>query len=192
MPLLSKKVYRCAFPIAPLMKSHNHCTSDFTDILQYWRNDGYKSANRWSPQAVNSWYQQNEVCWVERSSEACNILVTRIWRDQYSTWQRRDADASQNCITGMLHLILDELKKLRSDRHELKCLRKDMDSLQVTVVQQQFLERIDSREREKNIVITGIPEDDTLNGAQSDKEKCDEVFKVIKGFLTPQCSQTYL
>ena len=54
-----------------------------------------------------------------------------------------------------------------------------MDSLQVTVVQQQFLERIDSREREKNIVITGIPEDETLNGAQSGKEKCDEVFKVI-------------
>ena len=83
-------------------------------------------------------------------------------------------------LSAVLNLILVELRAMRKERAEITNLRRDYDNLHEAVAQQQhFLERIDSREREMNIIITGVPEQNDLDGAATDQEKCDRIMDIM-------------
>lgn len=85
-------------------------------------------------------------------------------------------------IKGMLQLILNELRSMRAERQEIKHIRQEYETLKNAVMQQQaFLEQVDTRDRERNVIITGVPEadDGDLEGASSDNEKCDMILRKI-------------
>ena len=87
-------------------------------------------------------------------------------------------------VNSTLTLILKELRAMRQergdDRAAMAHLRRDNALLHDVVVQQQrFMEGLDSQMRDKNVVITGVPEGDPLDGAVSDEDKCAKILSVI-------------
>ena len=85
----------------------------------------------------------------------------------------------------VLQKILDELRAMRAeraaDRAEMTTLKQQYSVLQDTVAQQQrYLEYADSRDKECNVIITGVPEDTTLDGATTDEDKVGKVLAVIE------------
>ena len=90
----------------------------------------------------------------------------------------------------VLQKILDELRAMRAeraaDRAEMTTLKQQYSVLQNTVAQQQrYLEYVDSRDRECNVIITGVPEDTTLDGATTDEDKVGKVLAVIEADSVP-------
>ena len=85
--------------------------------------------------------------------------------------------------------ITSELALLRQDitspdsiiNQKLSTMQAQIDQ-QASVIkqQQQFLEEVDKREREKKLVVLGVPdEDEALNGATSDTEKLRKVWNEV-------------
>ena len=82
-------------------------------------------------------------------------------------------------VGAMLQLILREVRAIRGERAEVSKLRQECQELRSVVAQQQaFMEQLDARDRQCNVVLTGVPEEDAadLDGATSDAEKCDMVL----------------
>ena len=87
-------------------------------------------------------------------------------------------------IDGTLQLILAELRMIRmqraEERAEMAKIRVECDELRAVVTQQQrFMEQLDSRDRERNLIITGLPEEEAFDGAVNDQGKCRKVMEVI-------------
>ncbi len=58
-------------------------------------------------------------------------------------------------------------------------LRARVDKQEIIAKQQQYLEYLDKKEREGNVVILGVPDDqESLEGATSDEEKLDKIWTV--------------
>ena len=51
---------------------------------------------------------------------------------------------------------------------------------EIIIEQQKFLQMIDRRERETNIIISGLNENSSLDGATDDSQKCMKIMQVIK------------
>ena len=92
-------------------------------------------------------------------------------------------------LTNNLHALVAEVAELRKavvapDSN----INKRLNELQIQVnkqaevisKQQQYLEAIDRKEREKNIVITGVPdENEALDGAISDGDKLNKIWSIV-------------
>ena len=66
------------------------------------------------------------------------------------------------------------------ERAEMAKIRAECDELRTVVTQQQrFMEQLDSRDRERNLIITGLPEEEAFDGAVNDQGKCRKVMEVI-------------
>ena len=91
------------------------------------------------------------------------------------------AELMPSGIPGMLRLILREVRAMRAEREEIGQLRQEFETLKGVVAQQQrFIEQLDNKDRERNIVITGIPEGaEALEGATTDLDKCQKVLSKI-------------
>ena len=96
--------------------------------------------------------------------------------------------------TGIRGLLLQILAKLRSMRVERKAERKEMIELRkecselsdIVGHQQRYLEHIDSRDRECNAIIMGVPEEGTpLGEAQIDEDKVQSVLSIIRASEVP-------
>ena len=94
-----------------------------------------------------------------------------------------DQTAVLTSISNLTTEIIN-LKKLLNENQETS--RKQVDELrqqvskqnQVIAKQQQFLEQLDRKERECNLVILGVPDDhETLEGATTDEEKLKKVWE---------------
>ena len=89
-------------------------------------------------------------------------------------------DGSSVKIGSTLKHILTELRALRAERGEVKQLRQECNALREVVTQQQvFMEQLDARDRQCNVLITGVPEeqDGDLESAVSDGDKCDVILQ---------------
>ena len=77
-------------------------------------------------------------------------------------------------VDGTLQLILAELRMIRTEsaeeRAEMAKIRAECDELRVTQ-QQHFMEQLDSRDRERNLIITGLPEEEAFDGTVKDQGK---------------------
>ena len=101
-------------------------------------------------------------------------------------------------IMVMLQQLLEEVKALRAEgkdqQQEMKALNdkvtqqgKDIDDLhkcnsnliKAVEFNQQMFERMDNKERACNAIITGLMEENPLDGASTDEEKCDKIFEKI-------------
>ena len=96
-----------------------------------------------------------------------------------------------NKVLQDMKALQDEVKKLREEREEekqerdqerqlLAGLQTEVVFLRNTVAQQQsFIEFLEARDRQCNLVVTGVPEEDDgdLDGAVDDVEKCKKVFE---------------
>ena len=51
---------------------------------------------------------------------------------------------------------------------------------EIIIQQQKFLEIMDCRERETNIIISGLNENNNLDGATDDSQKCKKIMQVIQ------------
>ena len=94
-------------------------------------------------------------------------------------------------IGGLLQQILAELRGMRvervAERKEMTELRKECSELREIVShQQRYLEHIDSHDRERNAIITGVPEEGTpLGEAQTDEDKVQSVLSIIRASEVP-------
>lgn len=84
-------------------------------------------------------------------------------------------------IAGMLRLILQELRAMRAERQEFTELRQECQMLRDVVIQQQrFTEQLDAKDRERNLVITGVADcNEEFEGATTDDDKCNAVLSKI-------------
>ena len=99
----------------------------------------------------------------------------------------------------MLHQVLDEVKAIRAERtsiqkdiNELQKKLADQDEqisdlkicnqnmLKAVEFHQRMLEQLDSKERACNVVVTGLKEDISFEGAVTDQEKCYKIFEKIE------------
>ena len=83
------------------------------------------------------------------------VITQEIWKEVRKLRRERKKD-------------LQEMQSLRADYNELRQECNDLKS--ILVQQQRFIEQLDNKERECNIIITGLSED-----AIDDKIKCDKV-----------------
>ena len=93
-------------------------------------------------------------------------------------------------VEGTLQLILEELRKMRTERAEERAevakIREECKELRAVVTQQQrFMEQLDSRDRECNLIITGVPEEEAFDGAVNDIGKCRKILEVIGDTSVP-------
>lgn len=94
-----------------------------------------------------------------------------------------DQSADQGLVGRKLDAILNEMKEMRADnlkeRQRMSKLEERVEILEKVCKQQQlFLEQVDAKERERNVIMLGIPEDD-----QSDEKK---VEKILSSIGTPE------
>ena len=97
---------------------------------------------------------------------------------------RRGPGLGDGGANGTLELILRKLRAMRDerdeDRTEVKKLRKECCELRTIVTQQQwFMEQLDSRDRECNLIITGVPEQEAFEGAVNDLGKCRKILAAV-------------
>ena len=97
---------------------------------------------------------------------------------------RRGPGLGDGGANGTLELILRELRAMRAerdeDRTEVKKLREECCELRTIVAQQQrFMEQLDSRDRECNLIITGVPEQEAFEGAVNDLGKCRNIMAAV-------------
>ena len=87
-----------------------------------------------------------------------------------------------NQSTAALQATLDELRQeMRLNREERAQAQKELSVLRSVVNQQQaFIEYLDSQHRQCNVIITGVKENEELDGASTDKEKCDKILSKLK------------
>ena len=93
-------------------------------------------------------------------------------------------------VEGTLQLILEELRKMRTERAEERAevakIREECKELRAVVAQQQrFMEQLDSRDRDCNLIITGVPEEEAFDGAVNDIGKCRKILEVIGDTSVP-------
>ena len=99
--------------------------------------------------------------------------------------------ATATGIVGLLQQILAELRGMRvervAERKEMTELRKECSELREIIGhQQRYLEHIDSLDRERNAIITGVPEEGTpLGEAQTDEDKVQSVLSNIRASEVP-------
>ncbi len=87
-------------------------------------------------------------------------------------------------LTANIKELSSQISGLQDQFQQVTRLIKEVDQLKETVEkqkeilgqQQRFLELIDSRERERNLIITGLSETEALDGVNEDKEKCLKVL----------------
>ena len=104
--------------------------------------------------------------------------------DDLATTTRGGGSGHGGGIDGTLQLILAELQMIRmqrtEERAEMVKIRAECDELRTVVTQQQhFMEQLDSRDRERNLIITGLPEKEGFDGAVNDQGKCRKVIEII-------------
>ena len=97
---------------------------------------------------------------------------------------RRGTGLDDGGANGTLELILRELRAMRAerdeDRTEVKKLREDCSELRSIMTQQQrFMEQLVSRDRECNLIITGVPEREAFEGAVKDLGKCRKILAAV-------------
>lgn len=83
-------------------------------------------------------------------------------------------------------MIEEETADLRQEMHDMKRENDDLKAQmkqqgEVLKQQQMFLEKIDSKERRNNLIITGIPE---AGGTGSDLSKVKKIFETLGGNIT--------
>lgn len=91
-------------------------------------------------------------------------------------------------------VLLDELRSLREEMAEMKKLKQEVERLsdglekayKIIHNQQLFLEKLDSKDRRCNLVMTGLPEDPDEIG-ETDEEK---IVKVLEAVGYPDAVQT--
>ena len=110
--------------------------------------------------------------------------------DDLATTTRGGGSSHGGGIDGTLQLILAELRMIRTqraeERAEMAKIRAEGDELRAVVAQQQrFMEQLDSRDREKNLIITGLPEEEAFDGAVNDQGKCRKVMEIISAATVP-------
>ena len=110
--------------------------------------------------------------------------------DDLATTTRGGGSGHGGGIDGTLQLILAELRMIRTqraeERAEMAKIRAECDELRAVVAQQQrFMEQLDSRDREKNLIITGLPEEEAFDGAVNDQGKCRKVMEIIGAATVP-------
>ena len=93
-------------------------------------------------------------------------------------------------VEGTLQLILEELRKMRTERAderaEVAKIREECKELRAVVAQQQrFMEQPDSRDRDCNLIITGVPEAEAFDGVVNDIGKCRKILEVIGDTSVP-------
>ena len=85
-------------------------------------------------------------------------------------------------IAGMeeMKTMKTNMEKMNADYDEVKTLKKEHDTLKETVtLQQSMIETLDRKNRETHIVITGVKEDEVLEGADTDNDKCKKVLEIM-------------
>ena len=88
---------------------------------------------------------------------------------------------NDDLLTAVKHLT-EEVRLLREERKkdetEMRKVQQEMGELYRVVAQQQnFVESLDARDRQCNLVITGVPDEgEVLDGATTEKEKYDKVL----------------
>lgn len=81
-------------------------------------------------------------------------------------------------LLGVKKDLTQELNQTINDKE--KGLKKDIDDLKTVISQQQlFLEKLDQRTRERNLVITGVSETDLLEDADGDHAKVALIFAAL-------------
>ena len=86
--------------------------------------------------------------------------------------------AAVNTLTDEVRLLRESRKK---DEEELKKMRMELaDMYRIVAQQQTFAESLDARDRQCNLVITGVPEQGkVLDGATTEKAKYEKVLSKI-------------
>ena len=109
------------------------------------------------------------------------------------------AEAADEDVKDLLKQVLDEIKAIRAERNiiqdkiasvedKLAAQEKQLDEmkeanknlLQTISFHQKMFEKIDSKERSCNVIIMGVKEEDSLDGATTDKEKCLKIFEKMQ------------
>ena len=94
------------------------------------------------------------------------------------------AQASNDVLLQEIRSIKEELKNMANIKKEVDQLSQKLDDAYKIIGQQQlFLEKLDNRERQRNIVITGLPEENDAIG-NSDAEKVRKVMDAMGYQLT--------
>ena len=117
--------------------------------------------------------------------------LKNLTKEQIHAIIQKDNDDTQP--TQRLQNSIDELNRKLSDEvlaklNDIPNLRKELDEIKETVnkqasvleQQQRFLEQLDAKDRAKNLVITGVSEDQNLQDAENDRDKCNIIFQKIE------------
>ena len=117
-----------------------------------------------------------------------DVSVTQ--RDELIVCELRAIRENQNQTCDQLKQLNDNMRSLREDYEKLKTseaeLKKEVKTLsehvklQGTLLKQQqaYLEKLDMRERGRNLVMTGIPEG-TFMGEEDDKGKVSKIMAIV-------------
>ena len=125
--------------------------------------------------------QLNPIVSKRRSHEVCNELGVHDERDKEEDTTRPSSDTDHT-----LRQILEELRAMRQeraeDRQEVRQLRQECYDLRAVIAQQQrFTEQLDARDRECNLVVTGVPDgQESLAGMTNDMDKCKHILEIVE------------
>ena len=116
-----------------------------------------------------------------------NIIQSDDGESNYDIKTLKDSIASLSTTIQNLSCQVKELTELKQKVACIPDLQKSVANLTATsnlqsrIIEQQqiFIEKLDAKEREKNIVITGINEFADFEGKQTDDEKCKLIFDTI-------------
>lgn len=105
-----------------------------------------------------------------------NKLTNAQLKNALMTMIQAERNSPSNAV------LLEELKKLKKDIEDIKLVKQEVkqlntrldDAFKIIQQQQKFLESIDARERQKKLIITGIPEDDGGNDPEKIKALLDK------------------
>lgn len=121
--------------------------------------------------------QRNQLAKINKEDLIDSILLSNTEDGELSKINKR-LDDVMNEVKLLRDMITSPDSTLNKNYTELK-VRVDRQA-EIMVKQQQFLEALDRKERESNIVILGVPdENEALDGATTDEEKIGKIWSQI-------------
>ena len=114
-------------------------------------------------------------------TEYAHELEVHDERDKEEDTTRPSSDTDHT-----LHQILKELRAMRQERaedqQEVRQLRQECYDLRAVIAQQQrFTEQLDARDRECNLIVTGVPDgQESLAGMTNDMDKCKHILEIVE------------
>lgn len=108
-------------------------------------------------------------------SEPNTVRIFRNIIEPLIEKQTKEIKQEIKTLTTCIKAQATQIKSLETNVNTLKCTVHKQG--EIIKQQQTVVECIDRKEREKNIIITGLQEDCNLEDAKTDKQKCHKIWK---------------